>query len=345
MASRKNIDFKSANSGLFQGETHNLTESVINIFNEQSQNAKEVETVSMILSSRLIQNQRNSIVYDVDKLDSLARDIAARGIQQPLLVRQRPDGTYLITSGHRRYLAAMLAGEKYHFDCERLPCIIRDNIKDEIDEREALIFDNNQRDKSDYNRMMEIVEIRACGEARRERGEDIPNIREYIMQKLEIGTAEISRFERIYKSLSSDLKKDFREKRISVNVAHEISKLTPEVQQYIHEKWNRDTAPQLTYPMMTKLVEEYSRPAIEEPVSDTIITKTVTKYTSLSDGFFDLTSRMKAISSSISLQTDTISDKNKKVLLRRANKLLKELDELGDMLKNLGINTAAERKE
>ena len=334
---KKRFDFAKANSGIFEGEERNLTNEVIGIFNDVSQNATNVETVSMLHISKLIPNERNNLVYDLDKLDALARDIAERGIQQPILVRQKPDGNFLITSGHRRYEAAKIAQEKYGFTSERLPCIIRDNIKDDIDEREALIFDNNQRDKSDYNRMMEIVEIRACGEARRERGEDIPNIREYIMQKLEIGTAEISRFERIHKSLCEELMQDFREKRISVHVAHEVAKLSVESQQYISAHWNREEAPQLTYPLMTKLVEDFNKAPDSVEKKPAIVKKQSIKYTSIEEGFEDLLYRMGAIQKSVSVYANSLEEKEKKILLRSANRILKEIDELNETIHGFGI--------
>lgn len=45
-----------------------------------------------------------------EALEELARSIEERGIIQPLLAEQQPDGTYVIIAGERRYRAAGIAG-------------------------------------------------------------------------------------------------------------------------------------------------------------------------------------------------------------------------------------------
>lgn len=340
MASRKKVDFTKANSGLFAGEAKSISSDDIGILNEESKKVSSVETVSMIHHTKLVPNAKNNKVYDVNKLDSLARDIAKRGIQEPLIVRQRPDGLYLITAGHRRFKASLLAMEQYGFKEERLPCIVRNNVKDEIDEREALILDNIQRDKTDFNRMMEIVEIRACGEERRNRGENIPNIRDYIMDTLDVGTAEISRFERIFHSLVPELMKDFREERISVNVAYEVAKLDAAVQKHVNDGWDREKTPQLTYPIMTKLVEGYGKDkdADKEDASAPEIPKAASiKYKTVNEGMTDLKSRIAEIDSTFVASGVELDKKSQKMLIRKANKLAKELEEFKLLMHAMGL--------
>lgn len=48
--------------------------------------------------------------FDTAALDELARSIEERGIIQPILAEEQPDGSYLIIAGERRYRAAKLAG-------------------------------------------------------------------------------------------------------------------------------------------------------------------------------------------------------------------------------------------
>lgn len=57
-------------------------------------------------------------VIILEGLQELASSIKERGVVQPLIVLQRGD-KYQITDGHRRYLAAKMAG------LEAVPCIIR----------------------------------------------------------------------------------------------------------------------------------------------------------------------------------------------------------------------------
>lgn len=73
----------------------------------------ETETVSVI-NVPLIRLKPNPDqprkVFDQEALEELARSIEERGIIQPILAEEEPDGSYLIVAGERRYRAAQLAG-------------------------------------------------------------------------------------------------------------------------------------------------------------------------------------------------------------------------------------------
>ena len=48
--------------------------------------------------------------WDADKLTELAESIRAQGVIQPIVVRERPDRTYEIIAGERRWRASKQAG-------------------------------------------------------------------------------------------------------------------------------------------------------------------------------------------------------------------------------------------
>ena len=58
--------------------------------------------------------------FDQEALDELATSIAQLGVIQPITLKRRADGKYIIISGERRWRAAQQAG------LERLPAYIRD---------------------------------------------------------------------------------------------------------------------------------------------------------------------------------------------------------------------------
>ncbi|OGO91813.1 MAG: chromosome partitioning protein ParB [Clostridiales bacterium GWF2_38_85] len=58
-------------------------------------------------------------------MQSMVESVKAAGIQTPAIVRQKEDGRYELISGHRRKMAAMLAG------LEIMPVIARDLSRDE----------------------------------------------------------------------------------------------------------------------------------------------------------------------------------------------------------------------
>ncbi len=330
MAKKNTVNFGDSMGAMFSPKNEKPSEPNIGILNDVSKEQVSGERVSKIKRSKIVKNSRNEEIYDVKELDALAKDISERGIQQPLLLRLRPDGKYVITSGHRRYVANDIAIEKYGYDGEYLPCIVRDNIADSIEEREALILDNLQRDKSDFNRMMEIVEMRQCAEERRERGENIVNIRHYLMDRLGVSNSEISRFERIHSSLVPDLMTLFRAERISTNVAHEIAKLDEAAQNYIYENWDSSNESEdLAFPIMTKLVTEYQLSLVGERSTTPTKQKTsgtaVEKFLTISEGVAGVETCCKTLFPQIR-STGRLSDpKAEKKVLQKINKLYADL--------------------
>ena len=71
-----------------------------------------------------------------EEMERLVESVKERGVLSPVLVRPMPDGGYQMVSGHRRKLAAELAGQP------KLSCIVR-----ELTDDEAIIImvDSNQR--------------------------------------------------------------------------------------------------------------------------------------------------------------------------------------------------------
>lgn len=60
-----------------------------------------------------------------ESMQTMADSVKAVGIQTPAVVRQKEDGRYELVSGHRRKMAAELAG------LESMPCIVRELSRDE----------------------------------------------------------------------------------------------------------------------------------------------------------------------------------------------------------------------
>lgn len=75
--------------------------------------------------------------FDQEALAELAADIRARGILEPLIVRETEPGQYQIVAGERRYRAAEIAG------LTELPVIVRQ--MDDREARFATLAENLQR--------------------------------------------------------------------------------------------------------------------------------------------------------------------------------------------------------
>src|SRR2546427_7003073 len=73
--------------------------------------------------------------FDPEGLSELAASIRRHGVLQPIVVSRGPDG-YELVAGHRRVLAARLAGRT------NIPAVVRDDVSDRL---ELALTENLQR--------------------------------------------------------------------------------------------------------------------------------------------------------------------------------------------------------
>ena len=75
--------------------------------------------------------------FDKEKLNELSQSISKNGLIQPLIIRQKNEGSYIIVAGERRWRASQVANLK------TLPCLM---LPGDLDKDEVSLIENIQRE-------------------------------------------------------------------------------------------------------------------------------------------------------------------------------------------------------
>lgn len=99
----------------------------------------------------IVENKDNELIYGMDKLDKLTEVINEDGFTDPIGVYKMDDGTYEIFSGHKRFRAMKMRGEK------EIPSLVFKKPKDNIERAKRLIRSNSlNRDDSPLIKAREL---------------------------------------------------------------------------------------------------------------------------------------------------------------------------------------------
>lgn len=163
--------------------------------------------------------------YQVD--DGLKRSVELVGILQPLLVKKPENGKYRIIAGHRRRLAVLALMEEGKEARRYVPCVFK---KEDVRDRLAIILANRFRDKTDWEKMMEVVEAEGLARELKEDYQLGGRTREVLAEMMGMSQGQIGRYKAIYNHLDVGLMEEFREGTIGFSAVAELCGLPGESQ-------------------------------------------------------------------------------------------------------------------
>lgn len=175
--------------------------------------------------------------YSVEDIAELKDSIEMFGVKQNLTVKQLENGKYMVIAGHRRRLASLALVEEGKKEFEFVPCGIETEL-DEIKEQLLLITTNaTARQLTDWEKTQQAEKMRELLE-RYKKKEKLPGrMRELIAKTLKTSSAQIGRMDSITKNLSEDFKEEFKEQKINISTAYELSTLSEEAQQEVFTEY------------------------------------------------------------------------------------------------------------
>lgn len=161
--------------------------------------------------------------YDSQRISELADDIRIRGLDNPLIVRKMPDGNYQIIAGHNRFLAIEQLG------WTRVPVSIK-----ELSDSEAAIYlvQSNLLQRTNIKESEKVKAYSLRAKALKKQGQKLDSKYssiDIISQSESIKPRTLSRYITCA-ALNQDLLDLMDQKKISLNIGEQLSKLNNEQQ-------------------------------------------------------------------------------------------------------------------
>ena len=200
--------------------------------------------VEQIPLAEIEENENNS--YAQTGIDELAESIKVIGLQQPLVVRRKTEGGYLLLAGHRRRNALALLAR------DTAPCIVLDADLDPSIQTLILHWTNTMARgggglTAEYTGQA-AKEIEAALKDLQARGVvELPGkLRSYVAEVLKTSESQIARAKAIDNGLTDEWQELFREHRINDSAAYELSQCDADLQRELHgaykdRYWNLDS--------------------------------------------------------------------------------------------------------
>lgn len=214
---------------------------------------KEKQAIIYRDPRELVPTQEN--FYTTKNISKLKASIKITGyLMQPILI-ENVDGEDKVLAGHRRRLCCIELIEEGDTRFEKVPCMYAAEINVSEDkeltpeQREAItpflrqfkvIQANNYRDKNDWERMQEALEMEKIVKGLKEKVGITGTVRENLKELLGVSNAQFGRYKNISNHLSEELMEEFQDGEINISVADAAASLEPELQKLAYEMYMKN---------------------------------------------------------------------------------------------------------
>lgn len=214
---------------------------------------KEKQAIIYKDPRELVPTQEN--FYTTKNISKLKASIKITGyLMQPILI-ENVDGEDKVLAGHRRRLCCIELIEEGDTRFEKVPCMYAAEINVSEDkeltpeQREAItpflrqfkvIQANNYRDKNDWERMQEALEMEKIVKGLKEKVGITGTVRENLKELLGVSNAQFGRYKNISNHLSEELMEEFQDGEINISVADAAASLEPELQKLAYEMYMKN---------------------------------------------------------------------------------------------------------
>ena len=224
--------------------------------------------------------------YSTDGIDALADNIRMFGLMEPLIVRETPDGRYLLISGHRRRLALRkIAEEAENYPesmHEKVACLVQpegtplpgieggeetEAKARQMAEELRLIFANSDtRVMSSADTAQQVRRIRELLTGLRDLGYQLPGkLRDHVAAAAKVSATRVARLDVIEKNLKEPaLRQAWKDGTLGETSAYEIARRSPEAQHAAATFPGPDALQKMTTEQIDVAMDHYEQRAEED---------------------------------------------------------------------------------
>lgn len=174
--------------------------------------------------------------YSTEDTEKLKQSIRALGILQPLLIEERDGKDYLL-AGHRRRKCCLELIKEGLERFKRIPCVYKPKIElsaetetDEIVRKMVIIQSNTYREKTDWEKMTESLQMEELVKELREKTDLEGKTREIVSDLIGVSSTQIGRYHSISSNLSGELMEAFKKNKLNVSTSAELAGLNEKYQ-------------------------------------------------------------------------------------------------------------------
>lgn len=215
----------------------NLADVLKNV-SDSDTNREQIEYISL----NLIDEDPNNF-YQLSEIPLLADNISLCGLQQPIRVRQKEDGRYIIVSGHRRRAALEMLVADGYAQWKDAPCIVeRDSVSPALQQLRLIYANASTRKMSNAEIGEQAEQVRQLLYQLKEEGYEFPGrMADHVSEAVGQSKSKLARLKVIRENLDAVWMDAWKGDLIGESVAYALSQMPKSWQAIIHKVWGDNT--------------------------------------------------------------------------------------------------------
>ena len=177
--------------------------------------------------------------YQLTGLEELADNISLCGLQQPIRVRQKENGRYIIVSGHRRKAAVEMLFDDDPERWKEVSCIVeRDAVSPALQQLRLIYANANTRKMSPAEIGQQAEQVEKLLYELKEQGYEFPGrMRDHVAEACSVSKSKLARLKVIRENLDETWVDAWEASQINESVAYHLAQMPRQWQSILHGVW------------------------------------------------------------------------------------------------------------